>query len=263
MKRYYIIAVLLLLATACKKETGNTEAPAEAPKPEGLYFRTETYSKKTSLPCKGGCTSVSIELPVAENIPIVADSINKKIFNTVRGIVYFGEKPSDGKSYEEVMASFIGAYDKMKKDFPNDPMLPWEARINGETAYRSESIVNILIKSYMFTGGAHGYGAERSLLFDATTGRSLTNEDIFTDIKGVTAFAEKKFREKFKVPAGKNINATGFMFEGDKFALPQNIFFTKEGLLLYYNPYEIASYAEQQKELLLPYDEVGIYLKVK
>lgn len=115
----------------------------------------------------------------------------------------------------------------------------------------------------MFTGGAHGYSGERSLLFNATTGRSLKYADIFNDVKAFTAFAEKKFREKFKIPAGKNINATGLMFENDKFVLPQNIFFTKNGLLLYYNAYEVASYAEQQKELLLPYEQVQQYLKVK
>jgi hypothetical protein len=53
------------------------------------------------------------------------------------------------------------------------------------------------------------------------------------------------------------------MFEDEKFYLPQNIFYTDKGLLLYYNSYEAASYADGPKELLLPYKEVNEYLMVK
>ena len=74
------------------------------------------------------------------------------------------------------------------------------------------------------------------------------------------AFAEKKFRAKYKIPANKSINATGLMFENEKFNLPENIFYTDDGLLLYYNSYEAASYADGPKELLLPYKEVNDYL---
>ena len=53
------------------------------------------------------------------------------------------------------------------------------------------------------------------------------------------------------------------MFEDEKFQLPQNIFFTDKGLLLYYNSYEIASYADGPKELLFSYKEVNDYLLIQ
>ena len=74
---------------------------------------------------------------------------------------------------------------------------------------------------------------------------------------------KKKFRAKYKIPASKPINATGLMFEDEKFQLPQNIFFTDKGLLLYYNSYEIASYADGPKELLFSYKEVNDYLLIQ
>jgi hypothetical protein len=115
----------------------------------------------------------------------------------------------------------------------------------------------------MFTGGAHGYEGNRSLIFNAKSGRSLTYDQIFKDKKAFTAFAEKKFREKYKIPAGKSINITGLMFENDKFILPQNIFYTDNGMLLLYNAYEVASFADGTKELLIPYSEADAFLKVK
>ena len=258
MNRYLTLILTLLLFTACgeeKKETSQVEEPE-------LSFTSKSYYKKTTLPCSDPCANVRIEVPVAEGVPIVADSINKKIFRTVKSIIFFGEKPYTADNYEDLMTSFIGSYEELKKDFPED-MMGWEGRVKGTIDYRSDSILNIKLNNYTFTGGAHGYEGDRSLVFNINTGRSLSYDNIFKDVKAFTTFAETKFREKYNIPAGKSINSTGLMFPDDAFILPQNIFFKEDGLLLHYNAYEIASYAEQQKELFLPYEEINSFLKIK
>ena len=261
MKYYATLLLALLVLTGCKKDTDEkTEAVPAAP--ATLAFAPKEYSKKTTLPCKDVCTYVTISVPNATGPKVAADSINNKIFNTVRSIVYFGEKPTNAKNYEDLMASFIQSYEELTKKFPDDAM-SWEAKIMAGIDYKTDSIINIKLHHYTFTGGAHGYEGDRSLLFNSQTGKSLTYADIFKDEAAFTAFAEQKFRAKFKIPANKSINATGLMFENEKFALPQNIFFKENGILLYYNAYEVAAYAEQQKELLLLYSEVDAYLKVK
>jgi hypothetical protein len=261
MIRYAGLLFSALILFSCQKEKEERQvAPNEKP---ALAFTTQEYSKKSALLCEDVCTSVEMNVPVAENIPVVADSINNKVFNTIRSIVYFGEKPSDAKDYEEIMNSFIASYDEMVTKFPDDKMAPWDAQINGGVDYTSGNLINVTLSFATFTGGAHGYEGSRSLLFNAKTGRSLAHTDIFKDVAAFKTFAEKKFREKFKIAPGKPINSTGLMFENETFALPQNIFFKKEGLLLYYNAYEIASYAEQQKELLIPYSEAEQFLKMR
>ena len=258
MNRYLTLLLALLLFTACgeeKKETSQAEEPE-------LSFTSKNYYKKTTLPCSDPCANVRIDVPVAEGVPVVADSINKKIFRTVKSIIFFGEKPYTADNYEDLMASFIGSYEELKKDFPED-MMGWEGRVKGTIDYRSDSILNIKLNHYTFTGGAHGYEGNRSLLFNLNTGKSLHYNAIFKDVRAFTTFAETKFREKYSIPAGKSINSTGLMFPDDAFILPQNIFFKEDGLLLYYNAYEIASYAEQQKELFLPYEDINSFLKLK
>ncbi|TRW22718.1 DUF3298 and DUF4163 domain-containing protein [Flavobacterium zepuense] len=264
MKYYVSFFAAVLLLASCKNEKEETvteETTVE--KPVALSFENKEYEQKTTLPGKDPKTYVSISVPDAVGgSSVVADTINNKIFHVVRSIVYFGEKPTDAKSYKELMASFIGSYDELAKKYPDDPM-SWEAKIKATVDYKTDSIINIKLHNYMFTGGAHGYEGDRSLLFNARTGRSLVYSDIFKDEKAFTAFAEKKFRAKYKIPAGKPINATGLMFEGEKFALPQNIFFKENGILLYYNAYEVAAYAEQQKEVMIPYSEADAFLKMK
>jgi len=257
MKRILLFIAISLTFASCQKDK------KEEIETETLGFVTKTYEKKTTLPCKSEiCAEVKIVIPEASNIPVVADSINKKIFNTVRGIVYFGEKPSDGKTYEEVMTAFINSYEQLKEEH-EDERPGWEAKIDANVDYTSENILNIKLKNYTFTGGAHGYEGIRSLIFDKKTGKSLERNDFLKDTVNFKILAEKKFREKYKIPADKPINSTGLMFIKEVFELPQTFFFTNKGLLLYYNTYEIASYAEGAKELLIPYQELEKYLVIK
>jgi hypothetical protein len=249
MKKYLYILAAIVILTGCKKETD-------------LSFTTTTYQKKTSLPCKENCAAVSIAIPIADSPPVIADSINKKVFNTIRQIIFFGEKPYTATNYEDLMTSFIKSYEELKNDFPED-VIGWEGKVKGSINYVSGKIINIKLNHYTYTGGAHGYEGNTSLIFDHKTGKSLSYKSIFSNEEGFRQYAENKFREKFKIPADKNINSTGLMFENEKFTLPQNIFFKDDGLLLYYNSYEIASYAEGQKELFLSYSEIAPFVELK
>ncbi|MHA3787439.1 DUF3298 and DUF4163 domain-containing protein [Flavobacterium hauense] len=264
MKRLLPLALTLLLFTACKKETEKTDETTKTTVVQALKLALDTkeYSQRSKVGCRDTlCTYVRISVPEASGMGEVSDSINNRVFHVVRSIVYFGEKPTNAKSYNELMTSFIKSYEELKKDFAES--FPWEAKIKARVDYMSDSIINIKMNNYMFTGGAHGYEGNRSLLFDAKTGRSLNYDQIFKNKKAFTAFAEKKFREKYKIAAGKSINSTGLMFVDDKFILPQNIFYTDKGLLLLYNAYEVASFADGTKELVIPYSEANAFLKVK
>jgi len=244
MKNYIFIIFLCLIFTSCKKE---------------LSFENETFEEKSTIPCKSECPEIKIEIPVAKNIKVISDSINKKVFSVIKEIVFFGEDSTKVNDYKSLSKSFIASYEEMRQKFPNDTF-GWEAKIIGNIEFQSDAILNLKIDHYTFTGGAHGYQGYRSLLFNAKTGKAILNNQLFKNEKEFKAFAEKAFRSKYKIPAEANINATGLMFENDKFQLPQNIFYTSEGLLLYYNSYEAASYADGPKEILFSYDEVNKYL---
>lgn len=227
-----------------------------------MNFENQSFEKTTSVDCNDNCPSIQLEIPIAKNSNTTSDSINKTVFTTVKSIVDFGDKPNTSTNYEELTTSFIQAYEKLKKDFPNDHF-GWEAKIEGEVKYSSEAILNIEISHYTFTGGAHGYAGLRSLIFDPKTGKQIANKDLFKNWNIFKVLAEAKFRSKFKIPKDKPINSTGFLFENDVFQVAQNLFFTDEGILLHYNPYEIAAYVEGAKELLLTYEEINDFLKLK
>lgn len=247
MKRFLTLTLLLALLASCNNE---------------LKFEDKSYSKKSTLACAEKCPEITVKIPVAQNVPIVADSINKKLFAVMKEIIFVGEKPFPSTDYDGLLTAFIKSYEDMQKKFPEDKF-GWEGKIEGKVVYQSPEILDINIKHYTFTGGAHGYSGERSLIFDPETGKSIPNEKLFKNIDAFKLFAESKFRKAFNVPKGAPINSTGLMFEDEKFQLPQTYIFTDKGFQLYYNVYEVASYADGPKTVLIPYAEMEPYLVAK
>ena len=66
-----------------------------------------------------------------------------------------------------------------------------------------------------------------------------------------------------EIPADSSINATGFWFEDDTFYLPETIGFQDSSIIILYNPYDIASYADGTIEIIIPLEDVESHLKVK
>lgn len=241
MTRFPAILLILALLAGCQNKTSLAFEPFEI----------------NSAPCKD-CPEVKISLPEALGKSKIAVSINNALTEEVIAMLIFDDSTSV-TTPEEAMTSFEKGYSQMKALYP-DEAIGWEAKINAEVSFEDSERISIQMDSYTFTGGAHGYGATRFLNFDKKKGGELDRRELFLDESKFERFAETKFRLQEKIPYGQGINSTGFMFEQDRFYLPENIGFTTDGLLLHYNQYEVASYADGPVELTLPFGEVNKYL---
>ena len=239
----YIVTVTLLLGSCGKREM--------------LTFESRFYSNTDCSPC----AEVSIEVPQAISNRKISETINNALREEVISILSFDEERS-ATDIPEALNSFNKGYEDLKTMFP-DESIPWEAWIKGKVAFENQDLLTIELNSYIFTGGAHGYGSRRFLNFDKNKAVELSSDDLFNNRKKFLDFAESQFRKKQEIPDGVPINSTGFMFEQDTFYLPENIGFTQDGLILLYNPYEVASYADGAIELTLPYDEVSEFLAIR
>jgi len=250
MKRNVGILLLAFLLINCKDNSA-------------LRYTQEVFKQEMEADCTElSCPSAKLEITLFESENEVADSINKKVFEYFKEVLSFEEQPYVATNYDELLKSFLNSYEKLREEFPHDA-IGWEVKGKSEISFQSEKIINVRTEYYLYTGGAHGNFGVNSFLFDLTTGQNLTGEDIFIDLNGFESLAEKKFREKYHIKQGTNINSTGFMFEEDVFRLPQTILFTKKGVLLIYNTYEIASYADGTQELLIPFEDIKPFLNTK
>ncbi|WP_036930052.1 RsiV family protein [Prevotella sp. 10(H)] len=256
MKKLIYFFSIILLATACNL---SNKQKGEAKDKSALVFSTVEYKEQLTLPGKDATEFVAT-IPVAGGENEAAKNINDAVFRVVRSIV--GQEGDASTDYNSLFKGFITNYQSFIKDNPDYP-LNWDGSIKGSVEYLTSDIANIKLVSYTMTGGAHGNPYTTSLLFNPQSGKELSVGDIVSDTVALAKIAENKFRQKYEIPADKQINSTGMMFLDNKFALPQNIFVTKDALNLFYNVYEIAPYADGTRELDIPYDEIKGYLLIK
>jgi len=252
-QKYLQVLLFSIVLVACKNEPKIEEIP--------LDFEKVSVIKKSGEGCltdEFNCTIFSLELPVATGPEKVSDKINARIKEHVFALAY-SEEPSQAPDYEEYAKEFIINKKRVETEFGE--AVPWRAVVNGEVISEFEHLISIAVASEIFTGGAHGYASTSFFNFDPETGAEYKHHDLFTE--DFVAFAEKAFRERYDIPEGDPINSTGFWFENEQFNLPINIGIDKEKVILIYNSYEVASYAEGDFRMEFPLEEVEAFLKIE
>ncbi|MGB7394134.1 MAG: DUF3298 and DUF4163 domain-containing protein [Pricia sp.] len=227
----------------------------------GCQQKSDKLSFEPLVLAEKGCTDcpkISITIPKAIESTRTANVVNTALREEIISQLHFDDD-LEITDLDGALLSFKNGYSELRNLYPEE-ITPWEAKIDGEIVYEDKEVLTLQLNSYIFTGGAHGYSAQRFLNFDKKRGVELENWQLFQNREAFQQFVEAKFREQEAIPAGASINQTGLMFEYDKFYLPKNIGFTKEGVQLLYNPYEVASYADGPIVLTLPFKEVKPFL---
>ena len=195
---------------------------------------------------------VEVNIPKAIGKGEMANSINSELEQLVVDALTIGKQSKiQVKSIEESIIAFNQDYEAFKADFPDSSQI-WEAQIDGEVIFQSSEIISVSITSYANTGGAHGILNISFLNFDSSTGKLISNKNLFTDIDGFKTLAETYFK--------KAIKENDVLFNQDKFQLPTNIGYTEDGLVLLYNTYEIAPYSTGIIEFAIPFKDIEPYL---
>lgn len=199
---------------------------------------------------------VEIYVPKAIGNDMVSNKINTKINELLITSLAIGDsEAAPSSSVEESVSRFNNEYKSFKADFPESPVV-WEAQIDGEVTYQSDAIISLAITNYQNTGGAHGNVVINFLNFDALTGDSISNSDLFSDFSALESLAKDHF---YKEISDKKED----YFEPDNFILPANMGLNDEGLILLYNTYEIAPYSSGITEIHIPFSEIETLLNYK
>lgn len=202
---------------------------------------------------------ISINYPKAEGTPDVADRINKAIENYIVNQTNMSEDSLVDMSIDEAVKKFNTEYTSFKNQFQESEQ-KWEVLIDGEITYQSPEIISIAINSYTNTGGAHGNTYVQFLNFDPQTGALFEKNALLSNTNEFTKLVERFFKNEVKTDSDGQ-SAEDFFF-GKDFQLPSSIGFSDEGVIILYNTYEIASYAQGITEFTIPFDEASAYLKV-
>jgi len=230
-KTYLSLLCLVLIFISCETETKIT------------FEEIEITSKKNSI--------VSIIIPKASGTTEITNNINEGISNTIINILNF-EETDDDENIEELIIKFNDEFNAFKNDFPDSSQV-WEVQIDGDVMYQSAEVISIALTSYWNTGGAHGVLTITILNFNPQTGFQISTADLFTDIEAIENITKSYFEKTINE---KDIST----FDTNGFELPRNIGFTEDGILMLYNVYEVASYADGIIQFTVPYNKISSYL---
>ena len=230
------------------------ENTSEESEPWLLEFNT---LKKSEANCTGDtCTYIEISIPVLKGGSVEARSrINDYIDASFREALKSRlPEPNSTAPFPDLAESFLEGYKLFNMEFPESDVA-WFLELKGDSSILTEDYFTAIITDNDFMGGAHPNAYTTIQSFDLKNGRAI---DILSryDSSSVYSMAEDNFREIHQIPDSVGLNDAGMMFEKGNFALPENLGLTQKGLLLYYNSYEVASYATGPTQIILPYDEL-------
>lgn len=242
-----ILSLLFLVTISCNEEVTT-------------ILSSEEFSEEFQGNCLGDdCAKVTIDYCKIVGEKEITDRINFTVGNS---IIYYlkgnYEKNIRATTITEAANNFLKSYEKDKKEFPDTS--PYEAELSVTNSYSGPFVLSLQTDFYSFTGGAHGNGITKFLNFDPLTGNLKSTSSLVKNKKEFIAFVEKEFRKEKGIPEGDLINSTGFWFENNKFNLPESIGISKTEIIIIYNSYEIASYADGPIEIRIPMEEAQPYL---
>ncbi|WP_020569462.1 RsiV family protein [Neolewinella persica] len=166
-----------------------------------------------------------------EEAPISVTNLPQTIKIASRNVLYnYRKQDVDTADLEDMWASY-----SLDHHFQTEVLL------------NTNNLLTLATNHYFYTGGAHGNHYTILHTFSTDSVQLLTFDDIF--LPGQVAELEKLLTQKAK--------AIGLGYQTETVPVTENIAFTKEGLLFDYPPYEIASYADGEIEIVLPYAEVS------
>ncbi|UFH54040.1 DUF3298 and DUF4163 domain-containing protein [Spirosoma sp. KNUC1025] len=155
---------------------------------------------------------------------------------------------------------FAADYESMRKDMGNLGGC-WELKTRADTLFVGPKALTVELESYAYTGGAHPNSNLMYCTFDRETGRVLNLTDMVTDTISLVGIVEKAFRAQQELSSNTNLEEQGYFLRDGHFFLPANVGMSRDGLVFYYNPYEIAAYVVGPIQVTVPYTQLGDILR--
>lgn len=124
----------------------------------------------------------------------------------------------------------------------------------------ANGLLTLAFKEYAYSGGAHGSYGTQLRTYDIKNKKVVTLQDLFKpNYRSVlNAAVVRSARRYFKVQPKESLKDHLF---NTGVEANDNFMVNKKGILFNYVPYEIASYAEGEIQLFVPFDELKAILK--
>ena len=159
----------------------------------------------------------------------------------------FGENVS--KTRDQMLSKYKTIWNDVKESLEKEPELGFSSNTWMMFVGQKEKLATFAIRYYSYTGGAHGLGGSEYLTIDMTTHKVLMLSDIIEQKKLPEV---KELLWSFYTDYGRIKDEEAFTKKTD-FDVSKNFYLAHDGIHFIYHEYEIASYAEGEQDLVIPW----------
>lgn len=249
-----LMAISILSACTSKKE-------------EGVQGRSITYEMKTftahSKNCADDstkCATFEVQYPVFTGLDT---TISRIVQQKIDSMLNSGLTEGFAQTIEQSGNTYIQEYEEFVTMEPDMPSMGWYHSAYVTVPVATDSLIVLSVSSEDYSGGAHPNSSIVYVNLDPHTGGNVGLDRFLKPgyKDALTAIGEKVFRRERELSDTTSFSSNFFEFQDDKFALNDNFGFTPEGIVFYYNSYEVAPYAAGPTEVIIPYLEIKDWLK--
>ncbi|GAB3695115.1 hypothetical protein GCM10027592_16810 [Spirosoma flavus] len=193
----------------------------------------------------------------------INDSLHLLAVNSIVNLLdssTVAQSPDARTNLNKAATLFATDYEDVRKDMGSLNGC-WELETTADTVHAGPKALTIKFETYAYTGGAHPTSNLTYYTFDRDTGRRLTLNDIVADTTALLGVVEKAFRKQQSLLPQDNLEVEGYFLHEGRFFLPENVGLNREGVIFYYNPYEIAAYSKGPIQVMIPYEQLNGLLR--
>ncbi len=155
--------------------------------------------------------------------------------------------------YRTAVEDYVG---RQEEGFP---FSPYELDRPFTMTYGERNVVSLYLDDYRFTGGAHGNTLRTSNTWNALTGQKIPLSALFRpgvnyQERILEVILHEVQRRAEEEPGTYDENVEELVVESFQ---EKNFYLTPEGIVIYYQQYEIAPYSTGIPTFLIPYGLVG------
>ena len=233
---------MTMILTAAMAFTGCAGEQAEAPEKTITAEQTEQNVQKETGKNTASLELIRTEIVVQEEG--VIDGRHESLHLSEKDAESY---PALAKAIDAMCAEEQAVFEQTVKEFTE-----WAAEDEREMEYYNydemlvkradPQIVSILKSNACFTGGAHGMYGSWGVNFDSASGGELLLSDVVTDMSRIPKLTAESIIEKYQEEGYEDFSWLEESLEQQETEL-YTWTMDENGITIYFQPYEIASYA--------------------
>ena len=241
----FLAIVGMSLSTCTDKETQKADGTADS---DTLIYE---YADQVAVrgDCNGQpCVQIKLVYPYFQT----DNTVSKMIMIDLDARLYQSFYTDNVLGSIEVLADSIY---RAHQQIPNNSM-GWTLNRSVDMLHMN-NVITYSVTEISALGGAHPNTTVTIVNRDAETGLLLEMDDFLLDDarEKLMQKVETAFRNANNLSPDASLTEAGFWFE-EGFKLPENYGLVDDGVLFYYNTYEVAPYAMGKTDFVIPYYEL-------